>query len=208
MSNTKKHIAILASGSGSNLQAVIDAIKNNKLKNTEISIVISNKSNAYALERAKKEGIHSIFINPNDFKTNTEFDKKIIDVLSSHCIDLIILAGYTKILSSELINTFHNKIINIHPALLPNFGGKGMYGQNVHKAVLESNIKETGCTVHYVTEEIDAGPIIAQRKVPVLSNDTIETLSNRVLQEEHKILPEAIELILFNQKALQNTYNT
>ncbi len=208
MSNQKKHLAVLASGSGTNLQAVIDAIKNNKLKDTEISIVISNKLNAYALERAKKEGINSIFINPSDFKTNLEFDKKIVEVLSNYCIDLIILAGYTKILSIELINTFSNKIINIHPALLPNFGGKGMYGQNVHKAVLESNTKETGCTVHYVTEEVDAGPIIAQRKVPVLSNDTIETLSNRVLQEEHKILPEAIELVLFNQKALQNTYNT
>ena len=196
MSSNKKQIAVLASGNGSNLQAIINAIKNNTLKNTELVIVISNKPNAYALQRAEVEGINNIFINPTGFKTATDFDKKIIAVLRDYNVDLIILAGYTRILSSELINTFNNKIINIHPSLLPMFGGVGMYGKKVHEAVLNSKVKETGCTVHFVTQEVDAGPIIVQKKIPVFANDTVETLSQRVLAEEHNLLIEGINLVL------------
>ncbi len=207
MSYNKKQIAVLVSGNGSNLQAIIDAIKSNQLKNTEVAIVISNKPNAYALHRAQTEGIKNVFINPSEFNTIQDFDKKIIDVLKTHNIDLIVLAGYTKILSSELINAFNNKIINIHPSLLPLFGGKGMYGQKVHEAVLKSGVKETGCTVHFVTQEVDAGPIILQKKIPVLSSDTIETLSKKVLGEEHSLLIEGINLALFENLPIKKAEN-
>ena len=198
-----KRLAVLVSGSGTNLQAIIDAINSSKLLNTEISIVISNRKDAYALKRADKSGIQTLFLNPKDFFDEREFDKKLIEIVSVHNIDLIVLAGYTKILSDVFINAFQNKIINIHPALLPNFGGKGMYGEKVHEAVLKSSVKESGCTVHFVTGEVDKGPIIGQKKVPVLENDTVEVLQKRILVEEHKLLVESIKKVLFSQvKAL------
>lgn len=197
--NQKKRLAVLVSGSGTNLQAIIDAIKSKELEKTEITLVISNKKEAFALERIKKEKIEGFFFNPADFKTNLDYDKEIIKWLNQKKIDLIILAGYTKILTTSFINSFQNKIINIHPSLLPSFGGKGMYGQKVHEAVLKSGITESGCTVHFVTEEIDRGPIIAQRKVPVLKGDTIDTLSKRVLTEEHKLLIDSIKKVLFEE---------
>lgn len=192
-----KRLAVLVSGSGTNLQAIIDAIKSGGLKNTEISIVISNKSDAYALKRAKSEGIRDIFFNPKDFKNNIEYDKKLVEIIKKHEVDLIVLAGFTKILTEEFVSQFPNMIINIHPALLPSFGGKGMYGERVHKAVLDSGVKKSGCTVHFVTKEVDSGPIIAQKKVLVLENDTVETLQKRILEEEHKLLIEAINKVLF-----------
>lgn len=188
-------IAVLASGSGTNLQAIIDAVKSGELKDTKISLVISNKNDAFALKRAEREGIKAIFLNPKEFSTNTKFDKKIIELIKEDNIDLIILAGYLRILTEELTNTFPNKIINIHPSLLPKFGGKGMYGLKVHEAVLKSGEKETGCTVHYVINEVDAGPIILQKKVPVIPEDTVKTLADRVLAEEHKLLIESIKKI-------------
>lgn len=197
MANTKKKLAVLVSGSGTNLQAIIDAIKSNQLKNVEIAIVISNKKDAFVLKRAENEGIPFLFVNPKEFLSNVEFDKKLVQVISDYSADLIVLAGYTKILTSSFINAFQNKIINIHPALLPDFGGKGMYGLKVHEAVLKSGVKESGCTVHFVTPEIDAGPIIAQKKVPVLRDDTPEILQKRILQEEHRLLIDAIKKALF-----------
>ena len=197
MSNTKKKLAVLVSGSGTNFQAIIDAIKSRDLPDTEISIIISNKKEAYALKRAETENIKNIFVNPKDFSSNTDFDKKLVEIISNCHIDLIVLAGYTKILTSFFVNTFSNKIINIHPALLPDFGGRGMYGEKVHEAVLKSGIKESGCTVHFVTTKVDTGPIIAQKKVPVIENDNVETLSKRILKEEHKLLVEAINKVLF-----------
>ena len=206
-----KKLAVLASGSGTNLQAIIDSIKSNNLKDTVISVVISNKKGAYALQRAKDEGITNTFVNPKDFKSNNDYDKKLIEIIKNHNVNLIVLAGYLRILTEDFINAFPNKIINIHPALLPNFGGKDMYGEKVHKAVLESGVKESGCTVHFVTKDIDAGPIIIQRRVPVLPGDTIESLSKRVLKEEHALLIEAIAKILFNHRTVNRAstiYNT
>ena len=187
-----KKIIVLASGSGTNLQAIIDAIKSNRLNNVHIAAVISNKKNAFALERAKNAGIETIFLNPKDFTNNIDYDKKLIELISNYKVDLIVLAGYMKILTENFVSTFPNKIINIHPALLPDFGGKGMYGKNVHEAVLNSGVKESGCTVHFVTNEVDAGPIIAQRRVPVIPGDTVDSLSKRILKEEHELLVEAI----------------
>lgn len=202
MATLNKKIAVLVSGSGTNLQAIIDAIKNGYLSNTEIPIVISNKKDAYALKRVQNEGIENLFLNPNDFSNNIEYDKKLVEIISNYQADLIVLAGYLKILTHAFVNSFPNKIINIHPALLPNFGGKGMYGEKVHKAVLKSGVQESGCTAHFVTTEVDAGPIIAQRKVSVLPDDTVESLSKRVLAEEHKLLVNTIKKVLFELSAV------
>ncbi len=206
MQELKKKIIVLVSGSGTNLQAVIDAIKTNEIENVEISMVISNKQDAFALKRAEKEGIPTCFINPKEFSDNTQYDKKLTEIISKYNPDLIILAGYTRILTNQFINSFKNKIINIHPSLLPAFGGKGMYGHKVHEAVLKSKVKESGCTVHFVTENLDAGPVIAQKKVPITDSDTVKTLSERVLKEEHKLLVEAIKKIIFSSRHF--VYNT
>ena len=192
-----KKIAVLVSGSGTNLQAIIDAVQSGDLRDTEVSIVISNKENAYALKRAENAGIQSVFLNPKDFKSSIEYDKQLIEMISGYKIDLIVLAGYLRILSEDLVKILQGKIINIHPALLPKFGGKNMYGERVHLAVLESEEKESGCTVHFVDTGIDSGPVIAQRKVPVLEGDTVETLQKRILIEEHKLIVEAIKTVLF-----------
>ena len=194
--SSQKKIAVLASGAGTNLQAIIDAIKNSKLNNVHIAAVISDKKDAFALERAKSAGIETVFLNPKDLTKNTDYDKKLTEVINNYDVDLIVLAGYMRILTKSFVNAFKNKIINIHPALLPDFGGRGMYGKRVHEAVLKSGKTESGCTVHFVTDEVDAGPIIAQRKVPVMPHDTIACLSERILAEEHKLLVEAIEKVL------------
>ena len=190
---------MLVSGSGSNLQAIIDAISNKTL-DAKIEIVISNKKDPYALQRAQKAGIKTAFINPLEFTDNTDFDKKLIEIIAPLKIDLIVLAGYTRILTDYFAGSFQNKIINIHPALLPNFGGRGMYGKKVHEAVLKSGAKESGCTVHFVTNEVDLGPIILQKKVPVMPGDTVETLSKRILEKEHELLVEAIEKVFSKVK--------
>jgi len=197
MEVTHKRLAVLVSGSGTNLQAIIDAIKDRSLPNTEIAIVISNKQDAYALKRAENNDIPSIFLDPKQYKSKEEYDQKLAEIIKEQNIDLIVLAGYIRILTKSFIQAFDkDKIINIHPALLPKYGGKGMYGNNVHKAVLENNEKESGCTIHYVTHEVDAGPIIAQEKVPVCENDTIESLSKRIRVKEHKLFVKAINTVL------------
>ena len=199
--SSKKKIVVLVSGSGTNLQAIIDAVKNSRLTHVEIAAVISNKKNAFALERAKNADIEAMFINPKQFTNNIDYDKKLIEMIGNYKADLIVLAGYMKILTENFVNAFPNKIINIHPALLPDFGGKGMYGKNVHEAVLKSDVKESGCTVHFVTTEVDAGPIVLQKKVPVIPRDTVDSLSKRILVEEHTLLVEAIEKVLFKVEA-------
>lgn len=188
----KKRLAILASGGGSNLQSVIDATKTEILNNADVCIVISNKKEAYALTRASKALIETLFINPKDFKNPEEYDTHIVSLLKAREIDLIILAGYLKILTKPIIAEFKNRIINIHPSLLPNYGGKNMYGMKVHKEVIKDNAIKSGCSVHLVTEEIDAGPILAQTEVEIFPEDTPESLADRVLIQEHILLPLTI----------------
>ena len=184
-------MAVLVSGGGTNLQSVIDAVEAGALS-SQIVCVISNKETAYGLERARKHNIPAYFINPKE----EGFDEKLLARLKEDEIDLVVLAGYIKILSSDLIKAYKHRIINIHPSLLPKFGGKGFYGIHVHEAVLAAREKESGATVHYVDEGVDTGEIILQRKVVVEEGDTPESLQARILEQiEHKILVEAIKKI-------------
>jgi phosphoribosylglycinamide formyltransferase-1 len=185
------NICVFASGGGSNMQAVIDACKNKKI-DAKVVLVISNNSKAYALERAENEKIDNYHIS--EYKYKEEFTGKLMELLSKYKIDLILLAGYMKKLPKEIVEKY--KVLNIHPALLPEYGGQGMYGERVHKAVLEAKEKESGCTVHLVDEYYDNGRILNQMIVPVLEGDTIETLAKRVLEKEHIIYVDTIRKIL------------
>lgn len=184
-------IAVLISGGGSNLQSIIDAIQSKEL-NCEISIVIADRE-ASGLERAKKHGIKNILVDRKIYKK--DLTKEIFSHIDKDT-DLIVLAGYLSIVDGEIIKEWSNKIINIHPSLLPKFGGKGMYGLNVHKAVLEAKERQSGCTVHYVNAGIDTGATIKQVFVPVFLSDTPEELQKRVLEQEHKILVQVIKELL------------
>lgn len=186
-----KRIAIFVSGSGSDMQSVIDAVKNGKI-NGKVVLVISNKSDIYALERARLCEIDSAVFKLKDFADHAERDGAILKKLLEYDIDLIVLAGYLSIVTEVLIKPFEGRIINIHPSLIPKHCGKGYYGLNVHKAVLEAGDKETGATVHYVDKGADTGKIIAQVKVPVLDGDTPEILQQRVLEQEHILLPYVV----------------
>ncbi len=180
-------LGVLISGSGSNLQSIIDNIEKGAL-NAVIKIVISNNPAAYGLSRAQKHGLPAAILKCEDFQTREDFDTALIDLLKSRDVDLVVLAGFMRILTPVFLQAFPLKIINIHPALLPSF--PGVHGQ---KDALEYGVKFSGCTVHFVDEEIDAGPIIIQSVVPVLQNDTKETLAARILKEEHRIYPRAIQ---------------
>lgn len=182
------NLGILASGRGSNLQAIIDAIAAKTL-NAEIKILVVDAPSAYAIERAKKHGIPYLYINPKDFSSKDEFFRKIADTLKSKSVDLVILAGFMAIVRKPLLDAFPMRVINIHPALLPAF--PGLHGQ---RQALDYGVKVSGCTVHFVDEGMDTGPIIIQAVVPQLSDDTEESLSERILSFEHKIYPEAIRL--------------
>ena len=188
------NIGVLISGGGTNLQSLIDNIEEGNI-NGEIKIVISNRKEAFGLIRAKNAGIEALYINPLDFPTEKEYNKKIIEELEKRNIELVVLAGYLKILSKEFTQKYEKRIINIHPSLLPNFGGKGYYGDRVHKAVLDSGVKTTGATVHFVDEGTDTGEIILQETVEVREDDTVESLKARVLEVEHRLLPEAVRLL-------------
>ena len=187
-------IGVLASGGGTNLQSIIDNCIEGKI-NGDVVLVISNNSKAKALKRAANHGIDGLHISSFSEGTQEKADKKICAEMVSRGVDLIVLAGYMKSVSSELLNTYEGRIINIHPALLPKFGGTGMYGMRVHEAVIASGEKESGPSVHYVDSKYDHGSIIAQVKVPVYHEDTPEILQKRVLVEEHKLLPEVIRKI-------------
>lgn len=187
------NIAVLISGGGTNLQSLIDNIDMGNI-NGKIKIVISNRKDAYGLVRAEKAGIEALYIAPSGL-SDEEYNRKVIEELEKRNIELVVLAGYLKILSKEFIRKYNKKIINIHPSLLPKFGGKGYYGERVHKAVLESGEKTTGATVHFVDEGTDTGPIILQETVEVREDDTVESLQKRVLELEHRLLPEAVKLI-------------
>ena len=191
-----KKVAVLVSGGGTNLQAIIDAKANGIIKNAEISLVISNKASAFALERAKKAGIEARCISPSMFDTRELFNKALIKALDEAEIDLVVLAGFLVIIPEEMVAKYRNRIINIHPSLIPSFCGTGYYGLKVHEKALERGVKLTGATVHFVDEGTDSGPIILQKAVEVKDDDTAESLQLRVMEEaEWKILPEAIELI-------------
>ncbi|MBM4158296.1 MAG: phosphoribosylglycinamide formyltransferase [Ignavibacteria bacterium] len=193
-------IAVFVSGGGTNLQAIIDNIASGYLKNITIEIVISNKTDAYALKRAEIAGICNKVIKRKDFNNSDEYNDYLINLLKSLNVDLIVLAGFLSILDSKFVNAFHMKIINVHPALIPSFCGKGYYGLKVHEEVLKYGVKLTGATVHFVTDEIDGGPVILQKAVEVLPHDNPDTLQKRVMKEaEHIILPEAIKLLSENK---------
>ena len=189
-------VGVLVSGGGTNLQAVIDALEVGKITNTEIVTVISNNHNAYALERAKIHGIKGQCICPKDYESREVFTEAMIAYLDAMKVDLVVLAGYLVVLEESFIQTFRNRIINIHPSLIPAFCGKGFYGLKVHEAALERGVKIAGATVHFVDEGTDTGPIIAQKTVEVMEDDTAKTLQLRVMEEaEWLLLPEAIDLI-------------
>ncbi len=184
------NIGVLASTKATDLQAVIDAIQAKQL-NSKISVVVSNKGDAYALERAKKHNIEAVFINSKD-KEREDFDREVNDVLEKYDVDLILAIGYMRILSGWFVNKWKNKIMNIHPSLLPAFAG-GM-DKDVHTEVLKAGVKETGCTLHFVTEEVDSGPIIMQKKVDVAENETIESLKAKVQKAEQEVIVKALKL--------------
>ena len=189
-------IGVMVSGGGTNLQAIIDAVAQGKVTNTEIAAVISNNKNAYALERAKKAGIEAVCITPKDFDSREEFNEKLIEKIDSLRLDLIVLAGCLVVLPEKLIRKYPNKIINIHPSLIPSFCGTGYYGLKVHERALERGVKVTGATCHFVDAGTDTGPIIFQQPVEVMEDDTPETLQRRVMEQaEWVILPKAIHAI-------------
>ena len=189
-------IAVLVSGGGTNLQAIMDAIDDQTITNTKIEVVISNNKNAYALERAEKKGIPNLCISPKDFADRAEFNRVFLEKLNSYHVDLVVLAGFLVVIPPEMIAEYKNKIINIHPSLIPSFCGTGYYGLKVHEGVLARGVIVSGATVLFVDEGTDTGPIILQKAVEVQSEDTPEILQRRVMEEaEWKILPQAIDLI-------------
>ena len=195
-----KKAAVLVSGGGTNLQAIIDAKASGIIKNAEISLVISNNPSAYALTRAKNAGIKASCISPSEFDSREAFNKALTDALIEAEVDLVVLAGFLVIIPSEMVEKFRIRIINVHPSLVPSFCGTGCYGLKVHEKALSRGVKITGATVHFVDEGTDTGPIILQKAVEVKDGDTAEILQKRVMEEaEWKILPEAIELVASGQ---------
>jgi phosphoribosylglycinamide formyltransferase-1 len=185
------NIAVFASHGGSDLQAIIDGCKSEKI-NAEVKLVISNNSDSIALQRARNEGVLGYHISQKVIPNNDELERKILNVLDENKIDMIFLAGYMKMLGNLVLQKYSNRIFNIHPALLPKYGGKGMYGMNVHRAVIEAKEKVSGVTIHRVDENYDSGQIVAQTEVQVTPNDTPEELAARVLEREHSFLVEVI----------------
>jgi phosphoribosylglycinamide formyltransferase-1 len=183
-------LAVLASGFGSNLQAIIDAVESGKIKG-RVDVVISDKEEAYALERARRHGIEAVYINPRNFSGREAYDQAVLALLQEKNIDLVILAGYMRLLSPVLVGGFRGKIMNIHPSLLPSFPGL----EGVQQA-LDYGVKVSGCTVHFVDEGLDTGPIILQEAVPVYGHDTIDSLQERIHQIEHRLYPRAIQLFI------------
>ena len=186
-----KHIVVFASGSGTNFQALIDAVESGEIP-ARIRGLVSNKTDNKALDRAHNHGIETTTLAPSSFEKYSEYVEVLRQQLQDWDTDLIVLAGYMIKIPAAIIDEYRGRILNIHPSLLPKYGGKGFYGIKVHRAVIENNEKESGCTVHLVTEEYDKGPILAQKKVPVYESDNPESLAKRVLKEEHELLPKAV----------------
>lgn len=185
------NIAVLVSGRGSNLQSIIDSVESGNIPDARVSVVISDVKDAFALERARKHGIDAVFVNPRDFVDKKAYEQEVLTVLGKYDIGLVLLAGYMRIVGREVIEAYRNRIINIHPALLPSF--KGLHAQ---KQAFDYGVKVSGCTVHFVDEGMDTGPIILQRAVPVLEGDTADALAARILEQEHQIFPEAVKLFV------------
>ena len=189
-------VVVLVSGGGTNLQAIIDAVDNGTITNTEIVGVISNNKNAYALERAKAKGIPSLCVSPKEFTTRAEFNEALLAAVDAMNPDLVVLAGFLVVIPEKMIAAYRNRIINIHPSLIPSFCGTGYYGLKVHEAALEKGVKVVGATVHFVDEGTDTGAIIMQQPVAVEKGDTPESLQRKVMEQaEWKIMPKAIDLI-------------
>ena len=189
-------VVVLVSGGGTNLQAIMDAVDNGTITNTEIVGVISNNKNAYALERAAKRGVKNMCVSPKDFASRTEFNEGLLKAVDEMQADLIVLAGFLVVIPEQMIEKYRNRIINVHPSLIPSFCGTGFYGLKVHEAALEKGVKVVGATVHFVDEGTDTGAIILQKAVAVEKGDTPEILQRRVMEQaEWLILPQAIDLI-------------
>lgn len=189
-------LAVCVSGGGTNLQAILDAIDNQVITNAEVEVVISNNAGAYALERAKNHGIEAVCISPKEYENREEFNKAFLKKLDSYNVDLVVLAGFLVVIPEEMIQKYRNRIINIHPSLIPSFCGTGYYGLKVHEGALARGVKVTGATVHFVDEGTDTGPIILQQSVMIEQDDTPKVLQQRVMEQaEWKILPRAIDLI-------------
>jgi phosphoribosylglycinamide formyltransferase-1 len=189
-------LAVCVSGGGTNLQAIMDAIENGTIKNAKIEVVISNNAGAYALERAKNHGIEAVCVSPKQYDSREMFNRAFLEKLDSYHVDLVVLAGFLVVIPPEMIAAYKNRIINIHPSLIPSFCGTGFYGLHVHEGVLARGVKVTGATVHFVDEGTDTGPIILQKAVEVREDDTPEVLQRRVMEQaEWVILPHAIDLI-------------
>lgn len=201
----KLRVLVCVSGGGTNLQAMIDAMQSGELKNTEIVRVISNNAGAYALERARQAGIAGVCVSPKDFPDREVFHQALSEAVEEAEPDLVVLAGFLVVLPKELIARYRNRIINIHPSLIPSFCGTGYYGLKVHEGALTRGVKVTGATVHFVDEGTDTGPIILQKPVEVKEGDTPESLQKRVMEEaEWKILPEAVGLIAAGRVSVEN----
>lgn len=189
-------VAVLVSGGGTNLQAILDAVDSGAITNAKVEVVISNNKNAYALERARNHGIEALCISPKDYETRDAFNEAFLEKLDSCQPDLIVLAGFLVVIPEKMIEKYRNRIINIHPSLIPSFCGTGYYGLKVHEGVLGRGVKVTGATVHFVDEGTDTGPIILQKAVEVHQDDTPEILQRRVMEQaEWIIMPKAIDLI-------------
>ncbi len=198
-------IAVFVSGGGTNLQAIIDNTKDGILKDVEIVLVLSSSKNAYALERAANNGIPSAVVSRKDFDSVEAWDNAVVEAVDKSGAELIVLAGYLSLLGPKIVSKYSNRIINIHPALIPSFCGAGMYGIRPHKAALAKGVKVSGATVHFVNENYDEGPILLQKAVDVLPDDTPETLQKRIMQEcEWKLLPQAIRLIADGRVVIEN----
>lgn len=202
-------VGVLAGGGGTNLQAIIDAVSSGVITNTELTFVLSNNSDAYALTRAKNANIKQVVVDNKTFESRDEFNKALIEAIDNEGVDLIVLAGMMLMMPVELVKKYKNRIINIHPSLIPAFCGHGYYGLHVHEKVLEKGAKVSGATVHFVDEIYDNGPIILQKAVDVLPGDTPEVLQKRIMQEaEWKILPKAIDLIANGKIKIENNIVT
>lgn len=198
-------LGVLVSGGGTNLQAIMDAIANAQITNAQISLVISNNPGAYALKRAQLQGISAKCISPKSYKSRDEFHEALLQELKDNQIDLVVLAGFLVAIPPMIVDAFPNRIINIHPSLIPSFCGVGFYGLHVHEGVLARGVKVTGATVHFVDKGTDTGPIILQKAVAVQQGDTPEVLQRRVMEEaEWKILPKAIDMIANGKISVEN----